>query len=77
MTDVTPANGTVFVTATTNLRANTPNESATLVGQIRALSTLTVTGIAQGQSIDQNTQWYQIVNNIYVWSGACSPLQSA
>jgi glycoside hydrolase-like protein len=77
MATVTPANGTITTIEPLNLRAAAPSLTAPIVGQIQTGSIFFVTGTTTGDSVNGNTQWYQGPSNVYFWSGACGPLQSA
>jgi hypothetical protein len=74
MTNTLPMNGTVKTTGPLNLRSGQPNSSAPIAGQLEKGCTLTVTGVAQGEAINGNTQWYSGLCGLYFWSGACSTL---
>ncbi|HEY2070173.1 MAG TPA: DUF1906 domain-containing protein [Rhizomicrobium sp.] len=66
--------GTVMTTTPLNLRADTPSSSGPLVGQLVSGCTLAVAATVQGEAVDGNATWYQGLNNLYFWSGACSAL---
>ncbi|MGH6871963.1 MAG: glycoside hydrolase domain-containing protein [Rhizomicrobium sp.] len=64
--------GTATTTGATNLRANQASTSAPIAAVLQTGSTFAVQGTVQGESVSGNPLWYAGMNNLYIWSGACS-----
>ncbi len=71
-----PMNASVVTTANVNLRQGAPDRLAPILRKITAGTTLSITGIAAGESVSGNAHWFLIADGGYVWAGACSAPQT-
>jgi GH25 family lysozyme M1 (1,4-beta-N-acetylmuramidase) len=67
--------GQVTASVLVNLRQGAPSVQAPVVRKIAAGATLTVQAIVVGDPVQGNAHWYEVGDSLYVWAGACGPLQ--
>ncbi|MDX2169000.1 MAG: M15 family metallopeptidase [Deltaproteobacteria bacterium] len=69
---ITPLAGEVTTGARLNIRGGAPSINAPIDRKVDAGTTLLVRGIAQGDRVSGNADWYAGAGDTYFWSGACS-----
>ena len=69
--------GTVEVTAKVNVRQGAPQRTAPVLRKLAPGTSVQVTAVVMGESVQGNAQWYRTEENSFVWSGACSALGAA
>lgn len=73
----TPISGTVRTTTLVNLRQGAPRTSAPVVRKLAPGTSIAVTTVAVGDSVQGNALWYGTADQEYLWSGGCTPPQPA
>ena len=71
-----PFPGTVFTSVLVNLRHGAPTLSAPVARKLPVGSTLTVIALVVGDAYEGNAHWYRVSENNYIWTGACSEINS-
>ena len=62
-------------TARLNIRTGMPTTSAPVVRRVEVGTVLGIGGVATGETVNGNAQWYAGDSNTFFWSGACSDFQ--
>jgi hypothetical protein len=68
----TPMVGSVTTTARLNIRAGAPSTSAPITAKAEAGVMLTVSGLARGELVRGNADWFKSPNEEFFWAGGCS-----
>lgn len=78
MSDVTEVavTGSVKTTMPVYARLGTPSVYAPVAQDLPAGSRIDVCAAVVGDAVEGNPHWYRIDENIFVWTGACTRLDS-
>ncbi|MGH7788125.1 MAG: M15 family metallopeptidase [Candidatus Binatia bacterium] len=64
--------GSVTTTARLNIRAGAPSTAAPITARAEAGVVLTVSGLARGELVRGNADWFKSPNEEFFWAGGCS-----
>lgn len=73
---ITPMAGRVTTGARLNIRLGEPSTAAPIALKVEAATPLNVRGLAKGETVRGNADWYAGDGETFFWSGACSAFQA-
>ena len=68
--------GQVQTTSTVNLRQGAPSTTAPVLRKAQPGTTLAVSAIVAGDSVEGNPLWYKVAEGAFAWSGGCGPFKA-
>jgi len=68
--------GTTVTTTRANIRQGSPSITAPVLRKVDAGTSVAVIGVATGDTVQGNAQWYHTDEQAYIWSGACGALSA-
>jgi lysozyme len=72
-----PVSGQATSTVMVNLRQGAPSISAPVLRKLNAQTTIAVTALVVGDSVQGNPHWYRTSGDAYAWAGAFGPVNLA